>query len=178
MSFWHKRAGVIKIMVLHLSLGSRVLDSGQDCNNAGNMVDCAEGHLGGRLVGPTGECNWEYIPQHGQPMECSRSDEIMVGRCGSGRNEGQRCRISSKKLLSFPNSPVQEAYPSLFPIQASFSTPKNTYPSSPTRPINSAFGGEKHNWNSLVLEVLFSFFVYHSNIFRLSWLHLTWNFVL
>ena len=71
-----------------------------DCGNAGNLVDCAEGRLGGRLVGPTSQCRWDYIRPHGQPMECSYPDEIIVGRCGSGRNEGQTWRLHSTHLSS------------------------------------------------------------------------------
>ena len=34
------------------------------------------------------ECSWDYAG-HGVVLECGRSDEIVVGRCGSGRNRGQ-----------------------------------------------------------------------------------------
>merc|ERR1711934_1126056 len=34
-------------------------------------------------VGPTDECTWEYTG-YGERVECGRSDEVLVGRCGSG----------------------------------------------------------------------------------------------
>ena len=47
-------------------------------------------------VGPIGQCTWEYF-DHGQQMECGRSDEIIVGRCGSGRNKGQPWKVERKR---------------------------------------------------------------------------------
>ena len=67
--------------------------SGQhhDCHGSANLVSCCQGHYEGSDVGPTSQCTWEYF-DHGQQMECGRSDEIIVGRCGSGMNKGQeRC---------------------------------------------------------------------------------------
>ena len=64
--------------------------SGQhhDCHGSANLVSCCQGHYQGSDVGPTSQCTWEYF-DHGQQMECGRSDEIIVGRCGSGMNKGQ-----------------------------------------------------------------------------------------
>ena len=64
--------------------------SGQhhDCHGSANLVSCCQGHYEGTDVGPTSQCTWEYF-DHGQQMECGRSDEIIVGRCGSGMNKGQ-----------------------------------------------------------------------------------------
>ena len=64
--------------------------SGQhhDCHGSANLVTCCQGHYQGRAVGPTDQCTWEYF-DHGQQMECGRSDEIIVGRCGSGMNKGE-----------------------------------------------------------------------------------------
>ena len=64
--------------------------SGQhhDCHGSANLVSCCQGHYEGSDVGPTSQCTWEYF-DHGQQMECGRSDEIIVGRCGSGMNKGQ-----------------------------------------------------------------------------------------
>ena len=56
-----------------------------DCEGAANLVSCCQGHYEGSQVGPTDQCSWEYFG-HGQQMECGASDEIMVGRCGSGMN--------------------------------------------------------------------------------------------
>ena len=75
-----------------------------DCHGSGNLITCCHGHLGGQDVGPTEvnkyinvltlfemstmqECSWEYAG-HGVALECGRSDEIVVGRCGSGENRG------------------------------------------------------------------------------------------
>ena len=66
------------------------------------------------------QCRWEYFPQHGHQMECANNDEIIVGRCGSGRNEGEDGRLDNTQIFT--------------------------------------------------LKV----YIY----FRLSWLYLTWNFVL
>ena len=65
--------------------------SGQhhDCHGSANLVTCCQGHYQGRAVGPTDQCTWEYF-DHGQQMECGRSDEIIVGRCGSGMNKGEQ----------------------------------------------------------------------------------------
>ena len=35
------------------------------------------------------ECSWDYAG-HGVVLECGRSDEIVVGRCGSGENRGYK----------------------------------------------------------------------------------------
>ena len=35
------------------------------------------------------ECSWDYAG-HGVVLECGRSDEIVVGRCGSGENRGKK----------------------------------------------------------------------------------------
>ena len=58
-----------------------------DCHGNFNQVTCCQGHYQGQLVGPTNECTWEYTG-FGVQLECGRSDEIIVGRCGSGSNEG------------------------------------------------------------------------------------------
>ena len=58
-----------------------------DCHGFGNQVTCCHGHYQGRDVGPTAECSWDYAV-HGQVLECGRSDEVLVGRCGSGENKG------------------------------------------------------------------------------------------
>ena len=72
--------------------------SGQhhDCHGSANMVSCCQGHYEGSDVGPTSQCTWEYF-DHGQQMECGRSDEIIVGRCGSGRNKGQPWKVERKR---------------------------------------------------------------------------------
>ena len=57
-----------------------------DCSGFSTLVECCSGHLQGKPVGSTGECTWEYSG-HGIPLECGRSDEVVVGRCGSGKNE-------------------------------------------------------------------------------------------
>ena len=64
--------------------------SGQhhDCHGSANLVSCCQGHYEGSDVGPTSQCTWEYF-DHGQQMECGRSDEIIAGRCGSGMNKGE-----------------------------------------------------------------------------------------
>ena len=56
-----------------------------DCHGYGNLVTCCEGHYQNEPVGPTSECTWEYHG-YGVLLECGRSDEVLVGRCGSGRN--------------------------------------------------------------------------------------------
>ena len=65
--------------------------SGQhkDCHGSANQVTCCQGHYEGREVAASDQCTWEYF-QHGQQMECGGSDEIIVGRCGSGRNQGEQ----------------------------------------------------------------------------------------
>ena len=72
--------------------------SGQhhDCHGSANLVSCCQGHYEGSDVGPTSQCTWEYF-DHGQQMECGRSDEIIVGRCGSGRNKGQRWKVERER---------------------------------------------------------------------------------
>ena len=57
----------------------------QDCQGAANLVTCCEGTYQGQAVGPVeSECTWEYSG-HGTLLECGRSDEVLVGRCGSGK---------------------------------------------------------------------------------------------
>ena len=56
-----------------------------DCHGFSTITECCTGHLEGKEVGPTAECTWEYSG-HGSPLECGRSDEVVVGRCGSGRH--------------------------------------------------------------------------------------------
>ena len=56
-----------------------------DCAGSANTAVCCSGHLNSTEVGPTAECTWEYTG-HGKQLECGRSDEIVVGRCGSGGN--------------------------------------------------------------------------------------------
>ena len=60
---------------------------GIDCHGSVNLVQCCQGHYQGRAVGPTSECSWQYHG-HGAMLECGRSDEILVGRCGSGKYPG------------------------------------------------------------------------------------------
>ena len=48
-----------------------------------------QGHYQGREVAPTKECTWEYFG-YGVMMECARSDEVIAGRCGSGKNQGNK----------------------------------------------------------------------------------------
>ena len=68
-----------------------------DCHGAANQVACCQGHYQGQEVGPTSECTWEYIG-HGAQIECGRSDEVLVGRCGSGRDLGiQPCQNTNIK---------------------------------------------------------------------------------
>ena len=62
--------------------------AGHDCHGFVNLVECCSGHLQGKDVGPTTECTWEYTG-YGNPIECGRSDEVLVGRCGSGT--GREC---------------------------------------------------------------------------------------
>ena len=61
--------------------------SKEDCDGFSVVNDCCEGHMtSGENVGPqVGQCGWSYA-NHGQKLECSRSDEIVAGRCGSGEN--------------------------------------------------------------------------------------------
>ena len=56
-----------------------------DCQGFATLSECCSGHLDGKEVGPTPECTWEYTG-HGEPLECGRSDEVVVGQCGSGRD--------------------------------------------------------------------------------------------
>ena len=60
---------------------------GIDCHGSVNLVQCCQGHYQGRAVGPTTECSWQYHG-HGAMLKCGRSDEILVGRCGSGKYPG------------------------------------------------------------------------------------------
>merc|ERR1719282_1837744 len=55
-----------------------------DCHGDFNLVTCCGGHFNGTNVGSTTECTWEY-GGFGDQIECGRSDEVLVGRCGSGR---------------------------------------------------------------------------------------------
>merc|ERR1712110_1366704 len=55
-----------------------------DCHGSANLVTCCDGAQGGEKVGPTDECTWEYSG-HGTMLECGRTDEVLVGRCGSGK---------------------------------------------------------------------------------------------
>ena len=48
-------------------------------------MTCCQGHYQAREVGPGLQCGWEYL-EHGQQSECPSSDQIVVGRCGSGMN--------------------------------------------------------------------------------------------
>merc|ERR1712107_692823 len=57
-----------------------------DCHGQQNLVTCCQGHYQGREVAPTKECTWEYFG-YGVMMECARSDEVIAGRCGSGKNQ-------------------------------------------------------------------------------------------
>merc|ERR1712123_176981 len=54
-----------------------------DCNGSATNVECCSGHLDSKEVGPTSECTWEYSG-YGVPLECGRSDEVVIGRCGAG----------------------------------------------------------------------------------------------
>jgi len=56
-----------------------------DCHGAANQIECCAGHLAGQKVGPTDQCGWQYSG-HGVQLDCGRSDEVVVGRCGSGGN--------------------------------------------------------------------------------------------
>jgi len=58
--------------------------SAHDCHGDANQVACCSGHYQGKPVGNNpDECTWEY-GGYGQMLECGRSDEVLVGRCGSG----------------------------------------------------------------------------------------------
>ena len=76
--------------------------SGQhhDCHGSANLVTCCQGHYEGSEVGPTDQCTWEYF-DHGQQMECGRSDEIIVGRCGSGMNKGEEVKLTDILTVIF-----------------------------------------------------------------------------
>ena len=57
-----------------------------DCHGSANLGTCCEGTYQGRAVGPVEtECTWEY-GGYGAMLECGRSDEVLAGRCGSGKN--------------------------------------------------------------------------------------------
>ena len=75
--------------------------SNPNCHGSPNQVSCCQGHYEDKEVGPTDQCTWEYF-DWGQQMECGRSDEIIVGRCGSGSHKGEdrRCLTSDKRNVS------------------------------------------------------------------------------
>ena len=66
--------------------GSCASGGHHDCSDSSSVtVECCNGHLEGALVGPTDQCTWEYSG-HGVQLLCGRSDEVVAGRCGSGKN--------------------------------------------------------------------------------------------
>ena len=69
-------------MILEGTCGSRAT---LDCNGFSVQNHCCEGHLHtGETVGPdVRTCNWKY-GNHGVPLQCEKSDEVVAGRCGSG----------------------------------------------------------------------------------------------
>merc|ERR1711953_5340 len=69
----------------HKVEGSCHSGESHDCYGAANQIDCCAGHLAGQKVGPTDQCGWQYSG-HGVQLDCGRSDEVVVGRCGSGGN--------------------------------------------------------------------------------------------
>ena len=60
-----------------------------------------------RLVGPTAECHWDYTPGWGHRKECGRSDEVLVGRCGSGMNQSRlnKTLIIQNYVISISDCP-------------------------------------------------------------------------
>merc|ERR1712198_524918 len=56
-----------------------------DCHGKANEVECCDATLEGQRVGTTDSCTWLY-GGHGEQLECGREDEVLAGRCGSGRN--------------------------------------------------------------------------------------------
>ena len=70
-----------------------------DCHGSHNVVSCCQGHLAGTGAGPTDQCTWEYTG-HGIMLECGRSDEVVVGRCGSGENRGRLWYIYMEVVIS------------------------------------------------------------------------------
>merc|ERR1719348_2669665 len=56
-----------------------------DCHGHANLADCCNGHLNGKLVGSTYQCNWEF-GGFGTQLSCGRRDEVVAGHCGSGKN--------------------------------------------------------------------------------------------
>ncbi|TRY68410.1 hypothetical protein TCAL_06201 [Tigriopus californicus] len=65
-------------------------EKGLDCHNgSSHSVKCCHGHqFDGSRVGSSGECYWLYGGR-GQPVQCTRNDEAVFGRCGSG--QAARC---------------------------------------------------------------------------------------
>ncbi|XP_023323204.1 uncharacterized protein LOC111697416 isoform X2 [Eurytemora carolleeae] len=56
----------------------------QDCQGYSHRTECCEGHVNGELVGSSGQCAWKYTHNWGEQLVCGRSDEAVMGICGSG----------------------------------------------------------------------------------------------
>lgn len=74
-----------KDTMVEASCGS---EGGRDCHSeSAHTVKCCHGHqFDGSRLGSSGDCYWIH-GIYGQQIECNRNDEVVFGRCGSGKGD-------------------------------------------------------------------------------------------
>lgn len=83
-SQWGAPTSCLDNSVDSLLEGSCSSGENRDCHGFSMLITCCEGHLKGERVGGSDQQNWLYTG-HGIPLECGRNDEVILGRCSSGK---------------------------------------------------------------------------------------------